>query len=163
MALREDCARQVSRNTRGRDRRNACDHQGWHSPLQLSGRSRRRAQKQPRALLRHHETTERRYGDEQGACNQVRAARRADARGISSPLTDCFSLDPPLPCQTGKHRSWKSKKDLVMSIPARTTVAMGLLSTLWLITGVSAAEELEGPEIKKLIAGETVRLNTPFG
>ena len=50
-----------------------------------------------------------------------------------------------------------------MSIPARTTVAMGLLSTLWLITGVSAAEELEGPEIKKLIAGETVRLNTPFG
>src|SRR6187200_771390 len=102
MALREDCARQVSRNTRGRDRRNACDHQGWHSPLQLSGRSRRRAQKQPRALLRHHETTERRYCDEQGACNQVRAARRADARGISSPLTDCFALDPPLPCQTGK-------------------------------------------------------------
>ena len=50
-----------------------------------------------------------------------------------------------------------------MSIPARTTLAMGLLSTLWLITGVSAAEELEGPEIKKLIAGETVRLNTPFG
>ena len=50
-----------------------------------------------------------------------------------------------------------------MSIPARTTVAMGLLSTLWLIPGVSAAEELEGPEIKKLIAGETVRLNTPFG
>ena len=50
-----------------------------------------------------------------------------------------------------------------MSIPARNTLAMGLLSTLWLITGVSAAEELEGPEIKKLIAGETVRLNTPFG
>ena len=50
-----------------------------------------------------------------------------------------------------------------MSIPARTTLAMGLLSTLWLITGVSAAEELEGLEIKKLIAGKTVRLTTPFG
>lgn len=50
-----------------------------------------------------------------------------------------------------------------MSIPAPRFLALALLSTLCLTAGAAAAEELDGPKIKKLIAGETVRLNTPFG
>jgi hypothetical protein len=34
---------------------------------------------------------------------------------------------------------------------------------LSLAAGAASAEELDGPKIKKLIAGETVRLDTPFG
>lgn len=49
-----------------------------------------------------------------------------------------------------------------MSNPAATSLAMLLLSALCL-TAEAAAEQLDGPKIKKLIAGETVRLNTPFG
>lgn len=49
-----------------------------------------------------------------------------------------------------------------MSNPVPTGLAVLLLSTLCLTAG-AAAEQLDGPEIKKLIAGETVRLNTPFG
>lgn len=49
-----------------------------------------------------------------------------------------------------------------MSNPAPTSLAMLLLSALCL-TAEAAAEQLDSPKIKKLIAGETVRLNTPFG
>jgi hypothetical protein len=42
-------------------------------------------------------------------------------------------------------------------------LAWGLLATLSLAGGAASAEELDGPKIKKLIAGETVRLDTPFG
>lgn len=50
-----------------------------------------------------------------------------------------------------------------MSNPASTSLAMVLLSALCLTAGAASAEQLDGPKIKKLIAGETVRLNTPFG
>lgn len=50
-----------------------------------------------------------------------------------------------------------------MSLPAPRSLALALLSMLCLTAGAAAAEELDGPKIKKLIAGETVRLNTPFG
>lgn len=50
-----------------------------------------------------------------------------------------------------------------MSNPAPTGLATLLLSALCLTNGAAAADQLDGPKIKKLIAGETVRLNTPFG
>lgn len=50
-----------------------------------------------------------------------------------------------------------------MSFPARAALASALLSTLSLTAGVAAAEQLDGPEIKKMIAGRTVLLSTPFG
>ncbi|MFD1329048.1 hypothetical protein [Mycoplana ramosa] len=50
-----------------------------------------------------------------------------------------------------------------MANAAPTRLSMLALFTLCLTAGAAAAEELDGPKIKKLIAGETVRLNTPFG
>ncbi|MCX8570888.1 hypothetical protein [Aminobacter sp. MET-1] len=50
-----------------------------------------------------------------------------------------------------------------MSNPAQKSLVMLLLSALCLTNGAAAADQLDGPKIKKLIAGETVRLNTPFG
>lgn len=50
-----------------------------------------------------------------------------------------------------------------MSVPAPKSLALSLLSALCLPPAAASAEELDGPKIKKLIAGETVRLNTPFG
>lgn len=50
-----------------------------------------------------------------------------------------------------------------MSLSARRSLAIALLSALCLTAGVAAAEQLDGQKIKKLIAGETVLLNTPFG
>jgi len=50
-----------------------------------------------------------------------------------------------------------------MSLSAPKPIAIALLSTLCLTAGVAAAEQLDGPQIRTLIAGETVLLNTPFG
>ena len=50
-----------------------------------------------------------------------------------------------------------------MSLPTPKPLAIALLSTLCLTAGGAAAEQLDGPKIKALIAGETVLLNTPFG
>lgn len=50
-----------------------------------------------------------------------------------------------------------------MSFPARAALASALLSALSLNAGGAAAEQLDGPEIKKMIAGRTVLLSTPFG
>lgn len=50
-----------------------------------------------------------------------------------------------------------------MSNQTPRTLAWGLLATLSLAAGAASAEELDGPKIKKLIVGETVRLDTPFG
>jgi hypothetical protein len=52
---------------------------------------------------------------------------------------------------------------LIVANPVQTSCFVLLLSTLSLAAGVSSAEELDGSGIKKLIAGETVRLSTPFG
>lgn len=50
-----------------------------------------------------------------------------------------------------------------MSNPAPTRLSLLALSALCLTAGAASAEELDGPKIRKLISGETVRLNTPFG
>ncbi|PTM97605.1 hypothetical protein [Mycoplana dimorpha] len=55
------------------------------------------------------------------------------------------------------------RKALIMSNPAPTRLSLLALSTLCLTAGAASSEELDGPKIRKLIAGETVRLNTPFG
>lgn len=49
-----------------------------------------------------------------------------------------------------------------MPITTGKTIAIGMLSVC-LSVGPGAGEELSGPEIETLIAGETVRLNTPLG
>jgi len=50
-----------------------------------------------------------------------------------------------------------------MPLPAPSPLAAALLSTLCLYASVAAAEQLDGPKIRELIAGETVLLKTPFG
>jgi hypothetical protein len=40
---------------------------------------------------------------------------------------------------------------------------IGALLALIMSAGTAIAEELDGPAVKKLISGNTVRLNTPFG
>lgn len=50
-----------------------------------------------------------------------------------------------------------------MSKPSSTKLMVALLSSLSVTVGPSLATELDGEGIMKLIAGETVRLNTPLG
>jgi hypothetical protein len=50
-----------------------------------------------------------------------------------------------------------------MSPSAPKPLAIALLSTLCLTAGVATADQLDGPQIRNLIAGEKVLLNTPFG
>ena len=55
------------------------------------------------------------------------------------------------------------KSGLIVSNTRQTSLFVLLLSTLSLTAGAASAEDLDGPKIRELIAGETVRLNTPFG
>lgn len=62
-----------------------------------------------------------------------------------------------------KNESRNVKKNFIMSNPAATGLFFAMHSTLCLTIRATAAEELDGSRIKKMIAGETVRFSTPFG